>query len=320
MSLRRLSTDYTAQVNALSSNTRGARMAAAGALVAGLVLGAPAGDAPDPAALLRVMSYNIRHDNPGDGVNRWVHRRGDVARLIGEIHAVDLAGLQEALHPQILDLAAALPAYDWVGVGRDDGACRGEFSPIFFRRARLELLAHDTFWLSPTPQAPGSRGWDAALPRICTWARFRNRRTGVIFVALNAHFDHLGEKARLESARLIRRRLADLAGEAPVMLMGDLNTFEHSPPHDLLSGRIEDDGECSPLRDTRNLAEQENRGPAGTFTRGNWTQPWEHGPIDFIFVSPAFRVMRHVVLDDRRENGHFPSDHLPVLVEVDARP
>ena len=170
---------------------------------------------PDAMTPLRVISYNVRFNNPGDGINAWPERRDRVAALL-RFHEADLIGVQEALAGQLDDLDAALPGHAWLGVGRDDGATTGEYTAIFYRTDRLELLDEGTFWLSPTPSVPGSVGWDAAITRIATWARFRDLRTGTAFVHLNTHFDHVGAEARTESARLIVDWLGGVDPATPV--------------------------------------------------------------------------------------------------------
>src|SRR5687768_9136609 len=183
---------------------------------------------------LRVMSFNIRYDTPSDGVNAWPLRRDWVAALI-RFHDADAVGVQEALAHMLTDLDARLPGFARVGVGRTDGRTKGEFSAILYNTGRLALLDSGTFWLSPTPQTVGSKGWDAAIERVATWARFRDRVTGCSHLHLNTHFDHMGEQARQESARLIRRRLAALAGDLPIVLTGDLNAVPSSAAYRILS-------------------------------------------------------------------------------------
>ena len=152
---------------------------------------------------LRMMSYNIRYNNPGDGVRAWDRRKEEVAALI-RFYEPDVLGLQEVLHGQLLYLEEQLPEYGRVGVGRDDGKQAGEYSPVFYRKNQLELLNHGTFWLSETPDQP-SVGWDASMERIATWGQFRRKNKGDTVWCVNTHFDHRGEQARQESAQLIRR-------------------------------------------------------------------------------------------------------------------
>src|SRR5688500_6102370 len=210
------------------------------ALFAVLIVGAcrapasghPVADAASiPSALpLRIMTFNLRLDLASDGPNAWPYRRDWVASLI-RFHAPDAVGVQEALAHMLTELDTRLPGFARVGVGRADGREGGEFSAILYRTDRLELLDDGTFWLSPTPEVAGSKGWDAAIERIATWARFRDRRTGCSYLHVNTHFDHVGEQARQESARLIRRRLPSLARGLPIVLTGDLNTEPTAAPY-----------------------------------------------------------------------------------------
>lgn len=272
----------------------------------------------DTGGRLRVMSYNIRYNNPADGINAWPHRKDSVAVLIGDRYRVDLAGLQEALKDQIDDLQARLPGYAWTGKGRDDGRDAGEFSPIFYRRDRFELLEEDTFWLSATPQVPGSKGWDAAITRIVTWARFRVRDTGRTFYLFNTHFDHRGSEARTQSARLILKKTQEIAGDEDVILTGDLNVPETSQAYAILSGGETVDGVKIRLWDARYRSRTGHEGPTASFN--DWVD--YRGPetrIDYIFVSRRLAVHSHRILEDRFD-GRFPSDHLPVLAEVEFPP
>jgi endonuclease/exonuclease/phosphatase family metal-dependent hydrolase len=272
--------------------------------------GSPAVAQADEGQSLRLLSFNIRYDNPGDSPNDWPARRDRVAGLI-RFHGTDAAGLQEVLVGQLRDLGARLPGYAWVGVGRSDGREAGEFSPIFYRTARLELLESGTFWLSDTPEVAGSTGWDAALPRIVTWARFRDRVNDRSFVHFNTHFDHRGERARAESARLLRARIDGLGGQAPVVLTGDLNAVPESMPLATLL-RCEEPSGC--LHDARAIVESPPYGPDGTYF-GFDVGPRAGRRIDYILVSHFFRVLRHGHLADS-EAGFYPSDHLPVFAEL----
>ena len=194
----------------------------------------PAAVAAADAPPLRVMSFNIRLNVASDGPNAWPHRRDWVASLI-RFHDADVVGVQEALLDMLVDLDARLPGFARVGVGRADGREGGEFSAILYRADRLALLDQGTFWLSPTPETPGSKGWDAAIERVATWARFRDRRTGCAYLHVNTHFDHVGDQARQESARLIRRRLDSLARGLPAVVTGDLNSDPASVSYRVLT-------------------------------------------------------------------------------------
>ncbi len=273
----------------------------------------PEGSARDT---LRVLSFNIRYDNPGDGPDAWPHRKEAVADMIRS-QAVDVAGLQEALKGQIDDLEALLPDYAWLGVGREDGMEQGEFAPIFYRRDRVDTLRWGTFWLSETPDIPGSRSWDAALERIATWAVLRDRQTNEAFLAVNTHFDHRGAEARTRSAELIVERLDELAtaqsgeqddegtGSLPVVLTGDFNVREGSAPYAVLADAFSD---------ALYASEQPHEGPMSTWNGFEAIVPG--GRIDYIFVGDGVRVYAHRILPDKTANGRFPSDHLPVLAEI----
>lgn len=253
-----------------------------------------------------VMSFNIRYNTPSDSENAWPNRKDMAAGLI-RFHDADFAGLQEALLGQIQDLDARLPNYDWFGVGRDDGDTEGEFTPIFYRPDRFELLEHDTFWLSDTPEVPGSKSWDTAITRIATWGIFRDRRHGREFLVLNAHYDHLGTEARKESSRLILEKIGEIAPDLPVVVTGDFNTKEDTEPYEILTGG---------LRDAYYASETPHYGPGSTWNDFREVQPGVR--IDYIFVGPDVRVLRHGILSETMD-GRFPSDHLPVLAEVELK-
>jgi len=275
-----------------------------------LAVGGGAAQFPDETSVdttaLNVMSFNIRYNNPDDGVNAWPHRTDRVASVV-RFHAPDVVGMQEALIGQIRDLGRRLPSYAWIGVGRADGKQDGEFSPIFYRDDRLEVLDHDTFWLSKTPDVPGSKGWDAALPRIVTWARFSDRTTGTTFFHFNTHFDHRGEQARKESARLLVQQVEEIAGAAPVVVTGDFNVEDDAEAYLILTESMDD---------ARNRVEMPH-GPPGTYFGFAVTEkPGRR--IDYIFIKNGVDVRRFGTLTDQWR-GRYPSDHLPVLAEVVVR-
>ena len=265
---------------------------------------------PD-ATPIRVVSFNIRYNNPGDSVHAWPNRKDWVAGLI-RFHDADLVGVQEALKEQVDTLAANLPGYGWFGVGRDDGRAAGEFSAVFYRERRFEVLEEDTFWLSETPDSVGSTGWDAALPRVVTWGKLRDRTSGDTLALFNTHFDHRGSEARLESARLIRTRIGEIAGSLPFVLTGDFNTTESAPPYAALTA--ERPGADVALRDAYYATQAPPYGPEATF-HGFVVTDSPRARIDYIFVSPDVRVLRYGALADQWL-GRYPSDHLPVLADV----
>ena len=260
---------------------------------------------------LRVMSFNLRYDTPNDSANAWPNRKDWVASLV-RFHGADVVGVQEALAHMLTDLDARLPGFARVGVGRADGRARGEFSAIFYRSDRLTLLDSGTFWLSPTPEAPGSKGWDAAIERVATWARFRDRLTGCSHLQLNTHFDHIGEQARQESARLIRRRLAQLSGGLPIVMTGDLNSTPTSASYRILT-RDTVAGATPPLSDAMLTSRSGHYGPTSSWTAFKAIVPERR--IDYVLVSAPVAVASHGILPDSW-NGRFPSDHLPVLATL----
>lgn len=270
--------------------------------------------ARDAVRALRVMSFNVRYDEARDGANAWPRRKDMVAGTIA-FHRADVAGLQEVLASQLADLRELLPEYAAVGVGRDDGREAGEFNPILFRKDRFRLLGSSTFWLSEDPERPGVKGWDAACARVVTWARLRDLWTGMTFVAFNTHFDHVGERARRESARLILSELPRIAGGAPFVLTGDFNCTREDPAHQaLVSG-----GERGALlRDARDLAARPPFGPPASFN-GFRAEPAVGLPIDHIFVGPSVVVARIGILPATWA-GRFVSDHNPVLAEIRLAP
>lgn len=257
------------------------------------------------APALRVMSFNIRYNNPNDGEHAWPNRAEKVASVI-LFHQADLVGVQEALHEQITELSASLPGYEWIGVGRDDGKQAGEYSAIFYRSSAVIPQASGTFWLSATPEVPGSIGWDAAITRVVTWARFTSRASGQSFYHFNTHFDHRGPQARLESARLVVNRVEAIAGDLPAIVTGDFNFTESAEGYTVLTQSLTDAYYASAVP---------AYGAPSTFY-GGFTVTHEAGRrIDYIFTNGRAGVQRFGTLSDNWD-GHFPSDHLPVLAEI----
>lgn len=287
------------------------------ALVAGalaLLLGACthiAAPLAGPAATLTAMTFNIRLDLASDGANAWPNRKAMVADLIRHEEPAVL-GLQEVLLHQKKDLEAALPAYTFVGVARDDGVEKGEFSPLAFRRDRFTMLESGTFWLSPSPSLPG-KAWDAALPRVATWAVLLDRGTGHRLSVLNTHFDHVGTAARANSAAQLAdwsaRRIA--AGDA-VIVMGDFNANPDSPPMALLG-----DPARSGLAMARTASVAPPYGPPGTFTAFRIDSEAAE-PIDHVLVSDRFSVLRYATVT-QHWGGRLPSDHYPVVADLQLR-
>lgn len=252
---------------------------------------------------LEVMTFNIRYDNVNDGEDRWSERKESVAQLI-KFYRPQVIGIQEALESQIEYLDSASSDYTYVGVGRDDGQSKGEFSPILYDSTLLTLRDQGTFWLSPTPDEV-SVGWDAALPRICTYALLERKSDQKLFWVFNTHFDHIGEKARLNSAALIVRMSKQFnISEAPMFIMGDLNSKPEDGPIKLLNNNVKD----------ARVNSMSTYGPEGTFF-GFDLSAQALDRIDYIF-GKGLTFNQYQVIDDRRPNNRHVSDHLPVLVKA----
>lgn len=276
-------------------------------LLAAALLALPAA-ARERADHYGVMSYNIRLDLASDGENAWPHRRHALTALVA-YYAPDLVGMQEVLLHQKRDIEADLPGYAFVGAGRDDGNDKGEFSPVGYRRDRFTPVASGTFWLSPTPDVPG-KGWDAAYPRVASWARLRDKAGSRTLLVVNTHMDHIGTTARLEGARLIRHWIgAHRQSGDTVVLTGDFNSPTGSPAYAAITAPGE-----GALRDTLTISRTPHFGPAGTFTAFKIDQ-MEAAPIDHIFVSDGVTVLRHATLT-QQAGGRLPSDHYPVLADI----
>lgn len=256
---------------------------------------------------INVMSFNIRYDNLRDGLDNWKFRAKHVAEMFKK-HDVAAGGLQEVQHHQLVWLKQALPDYDFVGVGRDDGKKKGEYAPVFFRKADFELLKTQTVWLSETPQKVGSKGWDAALPRIATFAVLKHKSAGITMLLGNAHYDHVGALARKNSGAVIHEYISDIRSEMKLPLLvvtGDFNCLPQSVPFKAIeSGNV--------LFDTHSLTE--NRvGPNSTWNGFRAVQPDRR--IDYVFVNKGITVLQHLT-DAAKVNGRYPSDHLPVIVKI----
>ncbi|MBL7733647.1 MAG: endonuclease/exonuclease/phosphatase family protein [Chitinophagaceae bacterium] len=255
---------------------------------------------------VKVMSYNIRLDVKSDGDNWWENRKDKVAGLIN-YYEPDFAGLQEVLHQQLQYLADSLKGYAYIGVGRDDGKEAGEYSCIFYKKEKYTLLQQGTFWLSPTPDTP-SKGWDAALNRVCTYGLFRHNATKKMMWVFNTHFDHVGKQARLESARLILRMIAKLnyKKEYPVILTGDFNSRPEDEPVQLIMNRMQNSRSVSRLV----------YGNADTWNGFKFAGKPD-GCIDYIFVShhKSLSATKFATLTDSYDRK-YPSDHFPVLANI----
>jgi len=264
----------------------------------------PAGYTQKP---MNVITYNIRYNTASDNENAWPRRRSDVIRVL-KTHKADIFSVQEALYDQIMDLKDGMKGFEYVGVGRDDGNVNGEFSAIYYNSGRYTLLEDGTFWLSKTPKIP-SKSWDAALNRVCTWARFRENETFHTFYVFNTHFDHEGSFARKKSAELILQKITEIVDRKdPVLLCGDFNLTQDEKPLVIIRQK---------LKDSRQVSNNAPKGPVGTFNGFDFHSTLENR-IDYIFVNKLVDVINYSVLTDSRE-GRYPSDHLPVLIQVELK-
>jgi endonuclease/exonuclease/phosphatase family metal-dependent hydrolase len=255
---------------------------------------------------LVTMSFNIRYGTARDGDDAWPLRREQAIDVVRDF-APAVLGLQEALRFQIDEILEALPHYGEVGVGRDDGVDAGEHSSILYDPRRLELLDGGTFWLSDTPEVPGSMSWGNRVTRIAVWAHLHDRATDRGFRVFNTHWDHESQPARERSARLILERIAQAAGpDDPVILMGDFNAGERNPAFRALL-----DGFVDTYRAIHPPAEGEQVGTFHAFTGEPAGEK-----IDAILVSPHWRTLDARIVRSHR-NGRYPSDHFPVTATLE---
>jgi endonuclease/exonuclease/phosphatase family metal-dependent hydrolase len=306
-----------------SVKLRTARILAVAILCVGTFATIAWGATPDPMAL-RVMSFNIRFSTVGKGEvaseNNWADakypRRERAIRVIKE-NSPDLFGVQEARELQVRDLKKALPEYAYYGVGRDDGKEKGECSGVFYRKSRFVKNDSGSFWLSETPEKPGTsfyvapKGAPKACPRVASWVKLTDKESGCTFVLLNMHWDHISEMAREKSAALVRQRLASLGGNLPLIVMGDLNSQEDSAAVKELVG--ENDSTGRKLADTFRELRPERSPKEASFN--DWAGTVEGSRIDFILHTREFTPVAAEIVRTSYD-GHWPSDHYPVIATL----
>lgn len=254
---------------------------------------------------LKLMTYNIRLDVASDGENAWPNRKEYWASQMS-FYEPDIFGIQEALPNQVIDITTLLPKYTYVGIGRD-GIGKGESSNIFYKKDRFKILQQNTFWLSETPNQI-SKGWDAALNRVCTYALFQDNKTKKNFWVFNTHLDHIGELARTNSIQLILSKIKELnTKNYPVFLMGDFNS---EPQEERIINLKKE------MSDSSEVSEERTFGPTGTFNAFKHNEAVTKR-IDYIFLSKdnPYKVKKYAVLSDSKDLK-YPSDHFPVYIEL----
>lgn len=252
-----------------------------------------------------VGTFNLRYDNKADSGNLWKDR-APVASALIRFHGFDIVGTQEGLRNQLDDLQKDLPEYTFYGIGRDDGKSKGEHSAIFYKKDKYNLRESGDFWLSETPEKTGF-GWDAKINRICSWVKLQDKKSRKSFYVFNVHYDHRGMVARVESSKLIIRKIEEIAKGQPVILTGDFNGNHQSQWYQFIQNG-------SLLKDALQQAEHPymNNGSFNNFKTNNPSKD----VIDHIFLSAHFKATRYGILTDTY-HGKFPSDHYPVLADVD---
>jgi endonuclease/exonuclease/phosphatase family metal-dependent hydrolase len=251
------------------------------------------------------MTYNIRLDLASDGENAWSNRKDYFCSQLA-FYEPDVFGIQEALPNQVIDIASTLSKYSYVGIGRD-GVGKGESSNMFYKKDEFELLQESTFWLSETPEAM-SKGWDAALNRICTYALLKDKKTNQILWVFNTHFDHIGELARTNSIKLILSKIKTLnTKNYPVFFMGDFNS---EPSEERITNLKKE------MLDTYDVSIEKPFGPIGTFNAFKHNEAVTKR-IDYIFISKnnKLKVKKFAILSDSKDLK-YPSDHLQVYADI----
>ncbi|MEI8225738.1 MAG: endonuclease/exonuclease/phosphatase family protein [Bacteroidota bacterium] len=254
---------------------------------------------------IKIMTLNVRYDNPGDSINAWPNRASQVCNFISN-EKPDILGMQEVLWRQYEVLDSVLTDYSSTGVGRDDGARAGEMNPVFFRKERFNMVRTITFWLSDTPEVPGSRGWGASLPRIVTWMELVDKNNHEHFFYFNTHFAHDSDSARIMSSKILMKEVDKISDGSPFIITGDFNMQPSSKGYAILTGP---DESVPLLKDSYVISQKRPLGPAYTFN-GFSDKPGT-GRIDYIFVRDGMKVLDHSIVI-KKEKGIFISDHWPV--------
>lgn len=261
---------------------------------------------------LNVMSFNIRYDNPDDSLNNWQYRKDVAAKTIKNQNA-DIVGTQEVLVNQLNDLKSRLPEYNAIGVGREDGIEKGEYSAILYKKDRFKEIKSGYFWLSETPEVAGSKGWDGACERIATWAILEDISSKKQLFFINTHLDHVGKIARQEGVTLLLSRANALANGLPIIMTGDFNA---TPESDVIK-HVTDVNSPEHLINSKDIA-VEKSGTDWTF-HGFGKVPMERREfIDYVFVSKGIKVAKHSVLPEKLDDI-FISDHSVVVAQIEIK-
>ena len=258
---------------------------------------------------IKVMTMNVRYDNPDDSLNAWPNRIPLICSFISK-EKPDIMGMQEVLWHQYQTMDSVMKGYSSVGVGRDDGARGGEMNPVFFRKERFDLVRTLTFWLSETPDLPGSRGWGASLPRIVTWLELVDKNTHEHFFFFNTHFAHDSDSARIMSSKILLKQIEKIADGFPYIVTGDFNMLPYSTAYSILTGP---DESVPLLKDSYYVSEQKPAGP--TYTFNGFSDKPGSTRVDYIFVKNGLRVLDHSTLIPK-EKEIFISDHWPVTASI----
>lgn len=254
---------------------------------------------------LKVMSYNIRYNNPQDGINAWPNRKARVSQIVKQ-HKPDIMGLQEVLQEQLEYLNHELSDYHYIGVARDDGKQAGEYAPIFYLKDKFELQDSGTFWLSETPNQIGSVGWDASLPRIATWTKLKNNKTQQSFYHFNTHFDHKGQTSREKSAELLLKQINLKTNNQTTLVTGDFNLQPDSNTYQTLNKTLKDSFTNTTKHDSSSATCLEFKVGQTKGVR-----------IDYIFHTQDFKTTSYQAIN-QSHNGYYPSDHLPIITELNS--
>jgi endonuclease/exonuclease/phosphatase family metal-dependent hydrolase len=270
-----------------------------------------------PDSTLSIMSFNIRYGSASDGPNHW-NLRKDLVFSVLEDQQPDVVGLQEALGFQINQITATVPGYISIGVGRDDGKTKGEYTALLYRSDRFDVQDSSTFWLSETPHVVASMSWNTACTRICTWALLKDKISERKFYVYNVHLDHVSQEARAKGVKLVLERIAQRKTLDPAFITGDFNAGEtnraitqiREPEFTVLDSRASK--KTVRLVDSFRQVHPDAK-PVGTFN--SWKGAATGQKIDYVFAMDHLNILSADILRMHR-SGRYPSDHFPVVAVV----